>query len=163
MTHFTTGWRYYWRRYLGWFPIQFCMVCGKWYWGGLPEIEARKVVWLAWWKDYCSTKCADEDTEAVCGPPRHSSKGIIAQLEACKPLVGSGPLVLDKLFESLYAIKRARANGPQWCVGWDVGKDYSSMVGYWLYSDGRIEIASEVFFDERSFYEKWISKHPLAP
>lgn len=51
-----TGWRYYWRRYLGWLPVQFCMVCGRWYWGGLPRPG-----WMPWWTDYCSRKCADED------------------------------------------------------------------------------------------------------
>ena len=49
-----SGWRYWYRRYLGWFPIQFCMICGGWYWGGLPTL-----VWQAWMQDYCSRKCAD--------------------------------------------------------------------------------------------------------
>lgn len=51
-----TGWRYYWRRYLGWFPIQFCAICGKPYWGGLPSVD-----WMPSWMDYCSRDCADED------------------------------------------------------------------------------------------------------
>ncbi len=75
----------YWRRYAGWFPVQFCMTCGKWYWGGLPrvwivkesieiehirypdscfEIVERwkiKNTWQAWWKDYCSRECCDND------------------------------------------------------------------------------------------------------
>jgi hypothetical protein len=51
-----TGWHYYWRRYLGWFPVQFCMMCGKWYWGGLPWGG-----WRAYMKDFCSRDCADED------------------------------------------------------------------------------------------------------
>lgn len=75
-----TGWRYYWRRYLGWFPVQFCMVCGKPYWGGLPKFEwqlcenldrgpmmKRRLicVWMPWWMDYCSQKCADEEIETL--------------------------------------------------------------------------------------------------
>lgn len=50
------GWRYFWRRYVGWFPIQFCMICGHWYWGGLPCPG-----WRPWMADYCSRACADED------------------------------------------------------------------------------------------------------
>lgn len=59
-----TGWRYYWRRYLGWFPIQFCMICGRWYWGGLPRpawLFGYARSWMPWWVDYCSRECADED------------------------------------------------------------------------------------------------------
>lgn len=51
---FVTGWRYYWRRYLGWFPFQPCMVCGRWYWGGLPWRG-----WQACYQDYCSRACRD--------------------------------------------------------------------------------------------------------
>ena len=65
MIHTVSGWRYYYRRYLGWLPVQFCMVCGRAYWGGWPEWEFDgwkiRLVWLAWWKDYCSQKCCDED------------------------------------------------------------------------------------------------------
>ena len=75
-----TGWRYWYRLYFGWLPIQFCAVCGHWYWGGLPrwwivrevviteqptkELNYRyvlKTTWEASWKDYCSQKCCDED------------------------------------------------------------------------------------------------------
>ncbi len=66
------GWKYFWRRYFGWFPIQFCMVCGKWYWGGLPrfgwdiafdETRRFRCLWAAWMQDYCCRACADEDME----------------------------------------------------------------------------------------------------
>lgn len=82
-----TRWRYYYRRYLGWLPIQFCMTCGRWYWGGLPRIgiinrplidwkrdingnpvggkvNVKLVIgftWQASWKEYCSQNCCDED------------------------------------------------------------------------------------------------------
>jgi hypothetical protein len=59
-------WRYYWRRYFGWFPIQFCMTCGGWYWGGLPWIG---LTWIPSWKEYCSKKCSDAELERVFGPP----------------------------------------------------------------------------------------------
>jgi len=59
------GWRYYYRRYLGWLPVQFCMVCGRPYWGGWPrwEIHQGKIIntWQAWMMDYCSTRCAEWD------------------------------------------------------------------------------------------------------
>lgn len=63
------GWRHWYRCWCGWFPVQFCMVCGKPYWGGFPRIgrwygKGRiRFTWLAWWKDYCSRACADEDLE----------------------------------------------------------------------------------------------------
>lgn len=46
--------RYRWRRYLGWFPLQPCMGCWKWYWGGLPWAG-----WEASAKEYCSQECHD--------------------------------------------------------------------------------------------------------
>jgi len=84
-----TGWRYWYRRYFGWIPIQFCMVCGKWYWGGLPRwwviregfkvtnkahpsypngfktrgVYRIRMTWAASWMDYCSMKCSYEDPE----------------------------------------------------------------------------------------------------
>jgi uncharacterized membrane protein len=74
-----SGWRYYYRFWLGWLPIQFCMVCGKPYWGGWPvfRIEGLKfyVVWLAWYADYCSQECADEDSERICGKPTPKNQG----------------------------------------------------------------------------------------
>lgn len=66
-----TGWRYYYRRYLGWLPVQFCMVCGKPYWGGFPVVgfdcTRRRLFWqwLAWYMDYCSAQCCDKDLEAL--------------------------------------------------------------------------------------------------
>jgi hypothetical protein len=53
-----TGWRYLWRRYLGWVPLQFCVVCGSPYWGGIP--------WRGWqpcYMDYCSRMCCDQEME----------------------------------------------------------------------------------------------------
>lgn len=47
-----SGWRYLWARYLPWFPIQWCIVCGRAYWGGLPARD-----WMPVWSDYCSRKC----------------------------------------------------------------------------------------------------------
>lgn len=64
-----TGWRYYWRRYLGWLPLQWCMVCGDPYWGGFPRwsIERGRIrfQWQACWADYCSHKCCDEDLDRL--------------------------------------------------------------------------------------------------
>jgi hypothetical protein len=60
MIYQATGWRYYWRRYLGWFPVQFCMVCGRAYWGGLPRLH-----WRPWMMDSCSNKCADEEIDSL--------------------------------------------------------------------------------------------------
>jgi hypothetical protein len=64
--------RYY-RRYAGWLPVQFCMICGRPYWGGLPRFWiVRKrchrtgrfystigMTWQASWKDYCSMECCE--------------------------------------------------------------------------------------------------------
>jgi hypothetical protein len=64
-----TGWRYYWRRYLGWVPIQFCCICGKPYWGGFPAFWYRfgkwQWVWMPYWKDYCSTECCEEEHQQM--------------------------------------------------------------------------------------------------
>lgn len=51
------GFKYWWRRLLGWFPIQPCMACSNWYWGGLPFRG-----WQASYQEYCSKKCY-EDSE----------------------------------------------------------------------------------------------------
>lgn len=154
MIYFATGWRYYWRRWLGWLPLQFCMVCGKPYWGGLPSVRLRalrlEVQWLPWWKEYCSLKCCHQDR-----PP-----GVMEQLRAMPPLTDTRPLDLRKLMDDLYAIKKTQ---PTWCVGWDIGDDYSAMISYWKYHDGSIEIVFEDFEDHRPIYEQWVSKHPLAP
>lgn len=70
-------------RHMEWFPIQFCMVCGKLFWAELPRFERTYVsidsadhrnwivgknckkkwvvLWLPGWNDYCSRKCCDED------------------------------------------------------------------------------------------------------
>lgn len=60
-------WRYLYRRYLGWLPVQFCMVCGRAYWGGFPCFEWDRrtkrpiCTWAAWMMDYCTSECAQED------------------------------------------------------------------------------------------------------
>jgi len=51
---FAGGFKYYWRRYLGWFPWQPCLVCQHWYWGGLPFKG-----WQACYQEYCSKECHD--------------------------------------------------------------------------------------------------------
>lgn len=79
-------WRYYWRRYIGWIPLQWCMMCGRPYWGGWPRWTVSRVIykgdpkawvpgknchraivplWLPWWKEYCSRRCADDDLEML--------------------------------------------------------------------------------------------------
>lgn len=66
---FSSGWRYYWHRYLGWCPLQFCAICGKAYWGGLPRWwwwEGKiQCTWQAAWMDYCSRECADIDLDSL--------------------------------------------------------------------------------------------------
>lgn len=63
-------WRYYWRRHLGWLPIQFCMNCGRWYWAGLPWPEWHQGIggrrewsgwYWPWYTEYCSQECCDEE------------------------------------------------------------------------------------------------------
>ena len=49
------GWKYRWVRYLGWFPLQPCRVCWRWYWGGLPFPG-----WRASDVEYCSKRCWHE-------------------------------------------------------------------------------------------------------
>ena len=44
--------KYIWRLHFGWFPIQPCTACWKWYYGGLPFDG-----WEAAYQEYCSTKC----------------------------------------------------------------------------------------------------------
>ena len=50
-----TGWRYWYRRYLGWVPFQPCFMCERWYWGGFP-IRG----WQACYKEFCSKDCFDD-------------------------------------------------------------------------------------------------------
>lgn len=54
-----TGWRYWYRWFLGWFPLQPCMACWRWYWGGLP-FKSGGIWWQACYKEYCSRKCYEE-------------------------------------------------------------------------------------------------------
>lgn len=63
------GFHYWYRRYFGWLPLQMCMVCGAWYWGGLPRwwiVNGRLTnTWQASWMDYCSRACCDEDMDRL--------------------------------------------------------------------------------------------------
>ncbi len=82
-----SGWRYHYRRYLGFMPVQWCMVCGRAYWGGFPRfwLVSRLIyigddcittfthktrrwrlecTWQAWWQDYCSSSCCQKDPSA---------------------------------------------------------------------------------------------------
>lgn len=62
---------YLWRYHLGWMPVQPCMNCGRWFWGGLPrwwwmgEDGKWGMTWQASWCDFCSRECADEDLAAL--------------------------------------------------------------------------------------------------
>lgn len=66
-----TGWRYYYRRWLGWVPLQFCIACGKPYWGGFPAFGWDRMVvwgrrrlgvqWMPWWREYCSRECSRQE------------------------------------------------------------------------------------------------------
>lgn len=67
------GWRYCHRRWCGWFPVQFCVVCGRAYWGGWPSAwltrspfsrwRFRVDIWQPWMIDYCSPACCRLDWE----------------------------------------------------------------------------------------------------
>jgi len=63
--------RYLWRLHLGWLPVQPCMMCDRWFWGGLPrwwwmgEDGNWGMTWQASWCDHCSRECADEDLKMV--------------------------------------------------------------------------------------------------
>lgn len=90
MNYTVSGWRHFYRYYLGWIPVQFCMVCGGAHWAGLPRfwivkkmkwveagdpkfprMQAAKFyhrigwTWLPWWNDYCSQACCDKDADAI--------------------------------------------------------------------------------------------------
>lgn len=59
-------WHYLYRRFLGFLPIQFCMVCSKPYWAGFPGCwnrHAWRFDWMPSMSDYCSRACCDEDLE----------------------------------------------------------------------------------------------------
>lgn len=56
----TTGWKYRFIRYAGWFPVQSCCVCWRWYWGGFPMRS-----WQACMKEYCSKKCYTDAGEGL--------------------------------------------------------------------------------------------------
>ena len=55
----------FWRHWLGWLPVQSCLMCGKWFWAGLPWFGIRDLQWQWWpaWSDYCSKGCCDEDLD----------------------------------------------------------------------------------------------------
>jgi len=44
----------WWQRCLDWFPLQPCLACGQWFWGGLPLFG-----WLPAYQTYCSKRCHD--------------------------------------------------------------------------------------------------------
>ena len=44
----------------GWFPVQRCIECGHWYWGGLPWFG-----WLPAWKQFCCWTCAETNMDRV--------------------------------------------------------------------------------------------------
>lgn len=50
----------FWHRRMSWFPIQFCMICGSWYFGGLPSKG-----WLPGYQEYCSRRCAALDLDTL--------------------------------------------------------------------------------------------------
>lgn len=53
-----TGWHYWYVRYFGWIPVQFCRVCKRPYWGGWPMRG-----WQASMREYCSKACFDAGAE----------------------------------------------------------------------------------------------------
>jgi len=53
-------WATWMHRHLPWFPFQRCMICGKWFWAGLPTRN-----WSPSWNDYCSKECCDVDFEFI--------------------------------------------------------------------------------------------------
>ncbi len=57
----------WWKRHCGLIPFQFCMVCGRLYWGGWPWFSIREWQWQwkPWWGDYCSKSCCDEDMDFI--------------------------------------------------------------------------------------------------
>lgn len=71
MTGFT------WRRYMGWFPMQKCIECRRWYWAGLPKWGMRSeeqtarprlrliCLWMPWWQEFCSRECYLEDSNRI--------------------------------------------------------------------------------------------------
>jgi hypothetical protein len=63
-------WHYLYRRYLGWLPVQFCMICERAYWAGFPDCwnwQTWRFDWMPWMQDYCCKKCADEDCGLLFG------------------------------------------------------------------------------------------------
>jgi len=54
-----TNFRYYWRLWFGWFPLQPCMNCTRWYWGGLPWPPG----WQAAYQEFCCAECADQSEQ----------------------------------------------------------------------------------------------------
>ncbi len=47
-------WFYVYARRLGWFPIQFCMGCGRAFYAGFPTRR-----WRPAWQEYCSQQCCE--------------------------------------------------------------------------------------------------------
>ena len=63
---------FFWRGWLGWLPVQSCLICGKWFWAGVPWFNFRDLHWQWWpsWSDYCSKSCCDQDLE-FCDASNH--------------------------------------------------------------------------------------------
>ena len=62
-------------------PIRRCIICGHFFWAGLPRLgfetvndfRGGKQLWFGWvhwpeWVEHCSRECADADLVATFGP-----------------------------------------------------------------------------------------------
>lgn len=155
-----TGWRYWYRRYFGWVPIQFCMTCGKRYWGGLPrwwlvkkptfvtrgfhiiDRSYKRVIrstWQAAWMDYCSMECCDNDPEVLA----MEQQRLVPKKKKLKPMIVD---IREKLIGKITAWLN---QFPE--VKWDryAGDIYCRVVFYgWIdRPDGRFDFMV-IIFDE---------------
>jgi hypothetical protein len=54
LTRIGEAWRWWWHIYMPWMPMQPCLGCKCWYWGGWPRPG-----WVASYQTYCSKDCHD--------------------------------------------------------------------------------------------------------
>lgn len=107
-------WHYLFRRYLGFLPWQFCMVCGRAYWAGFPGCwnwSTWRFDWMPSMSDYCSKACCDEELDwlAETSSATRNNDGICSQVLTAASNSSSTDWSIE---DAIAAMKRMRDINP---------------------------------------------------